>query len=193
MGKRNIKRITGYVIILLFTVTLWGCQGVKKAFYINNDSSLERQVRVNTRSAKLYRNLKTAAISSVTLLNKQLISRYFPAYRNGERFSDDLKNKTKQIDEFTGKTLFFVRFYSPQKGFQNLDKKSQWRISFAVNGKRLYADSIEKVKNVDWEYLLKRDAWSNGYIVSFDTATKAGTVEISSILGELKFNFLHVS
>lgn len=188
MGRRKVRKIIGYFVILLFMVTVAGCQSVKKAFYINNESASVRQMKFDTRQAKLYRNLKTKAIVSVTLLDKQLMDKYFQAYRNSESLP---KNHLKK--RLMNKTTFFVRFYSPEEGFQNLDKKSPWQISFISNSRLFYADNIKRVKNVDWKYLFGQDSWSTGYIVTFDTGMRSGTVEISSVLGKLKFHFLPIA
>jgi len=184
MGKREIRKIISSFVILLFIVTVAGCQSVKKAFYINNESASVRQMQFNTRQAKLYRNLKTKAIASVTLLDKQLMDKYFRAYRNNASLS---KNHLKK--GLINKTTFFIRFYSPEEGFKNLGKKSPWQISFISNGKLFYAYNIKRVKNIDWKYLFEQDSWSKGYIVTFDTGVKSGTVEIFSALGKLKFHF----
>ncbi len=188
MGKRKIRKIISYFVVLLFIVTVAGCQSVKKAFYINNESASVRQMRVNTREAKLYRNLKTKAIVSVTLLDKKLMDKYFQAYRNSESPSTNHLKKG-----LINETIFFVRFYSPEEGFQNLGKKSPWKISFISTGRLFYADNIIRIKNVDWRYLFGQDSWSRGYIITFDTGMKSGTVEISSVLGKLKFHFLPIA
>jgi len=176
------------VLAIGLSLVLSGCSVAKR--YMATDTAFENRIEYNTRDTRVYNDLKTVAIGSALLIDKRFADGYLELYKTRVQPTDEQFQKVKtRLYGYLDKTTFLINFYSPEAAFSNLDGNSKWQISFSVDGKKLYPIEIKESKPEDWSYLSDINRWDRRYIVRFDTTKVRGVVTVSSILGELRFDF----
>lgn len=185
------------VISMIFTA---GCALGKTdmAFSAFPDDIVE-QVKVNVRSAKVYRDLDTILIADILWYKPKLKRKHLIELREEGRITEDEKmNMLAEIDEKDAAEIeFLAGFYTGEKKWNDFDSDASiWKIRLEADDGSLVAPV--KIEKLDLKEMPDSDnfpfltTWKSPYRITFAKAEnlsrlKSHKIELHSILGEAEF------
>ena len=194
----SLRSLMPIAVISLFFVT--GCAfGKTDMSFSPYPDSIVMQVKVNVRSAKVYRDLDTILIADILWYKPELKRRNLIELSEKGRISEDEKMAMlNEIDEQESAEIeFLAGFYTGEKKWDDFDSDASiWKI-------RLEADDGSLVAPVRIEKLLLKEMpdshnfpfltrWKSPYRITFAKTEnlshlKSHKIRLRSILGEAKF------
>jgi len=193
----DLTAFSAVVFLLIFTA---GCVLGKTdmAFSVYPDSIVE-QVKINVRSAKVYRDLDTVLIADILWYKPELKRRHLIEMSEKGRINED--EKMKMLAEINDKEAseieFLAGFYTGEKKWNDFDSDSSiWKIRLEADDGSLVAPAkIEKLdlkKMTDSYHFPFLTPWKSPYRITFaKTANLSGLksrkIGLHSILGKAEF------